>query len=254
MFKLTESEYKHGCYFPDSRFNSWRRTPWTFQFHRPPCLYNGGKITKRSFCSLLTSFRMCNPRLRNIFAPSPWSNHVGLMASIAVSNRPPFLLERIFGASNILSLHDYLIDLSQCSSEASSLTESLVFRHDHPTYSHLLLRQTFCIKCSNDTPLRQGFTLQSFQPQKSVSMQLLRAVKVFNHPLPLWTRSFSTVQLKRSCSPKTIPRMFFVTVIERNGLFQVVTLYLVYILWKSFMKIQQQLIWKIQCGACCTLG
>jgi hypothetical protein len=95
------------------------------------------------------------------------------MAARRTGACPP-LLERLYGADNVITLKELLIRLSGASAAASELQHTLVGPLDHPDYATGLLANTLCVVNRGAPPLLDGFSLQ----QASSQMQLIhRAIE-----------------------------------------------------------------------------
>ena len=92
-----------------------------------------------------------------------------MSASRTQRSQCPPLLERLYGAGNVHTLHDFLLRQCKASKEAEHLDQVLVQQHDHPDYSARLLQNTFCVLApSAARQLTPGFSLQQHCTQVEV--------------------------------------------------------------------------------------
>ena len=92
----------------------------------------------------------------------------------APAESAPPLLQRLYGAGNVLSLRDLVLRLSQSSTEAQRLRDTLVQPFDHSDYSQSLLTETLCVLSPGAPPLQDGFSLLQTADQLEVSGALGR--------------------------------------------------------------------------------
>jgi hypothetical protein len=81
---------------------------------------------------------------------------------------PPRLLQRLYGAANVLPLGDLVLQLARSSREAAALPDTLVQPFDHSDYADALLARTFCIVRPGAPPLSDGFSLRRASTQVEV--------------------------------------------------------------------------------------
>jgi hypothetical protein len=100
----------------------------------------------------------------------------GDLEVIMAPTGPPALLERLFGDSKVVTLHQLLLRLASLSSEASHLRHTLVTALDHPDYSSRLLANTFCVADPGAPPLRDGFSLKQVSNQTELINRAIEAL------------------------------------------------------------------------------
>ena len=93
------------------------------------------------------------------------------------SAAPP-LIQRLYGAENVLTLRELLVKLSQDSYTASELSSRISRPMDHPEYAHGLLENTFCVLGHAGPKLEEKISLQQSRDMSDVierSIQLIEA-------------------------------------------------------------------------------